>query len=69
MIHKNIGVQSVLEKARKEAHKKIQLLATKKDQLKRHESEFFKEMSYFTHNPTPDVDQETRMFHLVEGYT
>lgn len=59
----------MIEKARKEAHKKIQLLANKKDQLKKHESEFYKEMSYFSHNPVPDVDQEARMFHLVEGYT
>ena len=69
LIHKNIGVQSVIEKARKEAHKKIQLLASKKEQLKKYENQFYKEMSYFSHNPQPDIDQTTRMYHLVEGYT
>ena len=68
MVHLNAGIQNVVEKARKDALRREQVLRTKRAQLEEYETQFYKEMSIFQSNPKPDAGQESMHYHMVDGY-
>jgi len=68
LAHPNPQIQGMVEKARKDAVGRQQLLKAKRQELERFEKEFYEEMSQFKAEQPPDENQESQSFHLVDDY-
>ena len=68
LAHPNPAIQGMVEKARKDAVGRQQLLKAKRQELERFERDFYEEMSHFRVEQPPDENQESQSFHLVDDY-
>jgi len=68
LVHKDNSLQSIVEKNRKDAIRRQELLYTKKKELEEFEIMFYKEMSMYDPMDMPDPDSETKCFHMVDKF-
>jgi len=68
LVHKDSGIQSIMEKARKDAIKRQEILNQKQKQLETFEKYVYKEMTLFDADQLPEPDSESKAFHMVSGY-